>query len=94
MADKTFNLTATDVDIIKVRAEAVGDVFDSAGAATITISAPYRFIDSVGDPLSDIKDRSITLSNDMASLSVDVQGAIQTILTYIRDEILTLEGMN
>lgn len=94
MADKVFNLTATDVDIIKVRAEAVGDVFDSAGTATITISAPYRFLDSEGDPLPDIRDKNITLSNPMSDLSSEVQGAVQVILAYIRDEVLTLEGMN
>ena len=94
MADKVFNLTATDVEIIKVRADAVGNVFDSDGSAIITISAPYRFVNSEGDPLTEVKDKDIILSNNMASLSSEVQGAVQTILAYIRDEVLTLEGMN
>jgi len=76
-----------------------GDLFDSAGSSTITLSNRYKFVDDVNNVVNGVFNDDTVTINDFtivdtaANYPTDVLAALQTLDTYLHDEAVIQSGL-
>ena len=93
MADKNFSFTASDLLLGNMTCGSEGDLFDSAGTATITIEVPYNYLDSGDVIIAPLGRSKLSLTKQMSELTTEVQDAVRTLSTFVKGEALAKEGM-